>query len=141
MRLIHQHTYQIVSCHARNSNRAPVGSTSIGNCEWGLMHVALSLHSLRECTCFTRIEILNVELSMQSYKIYCQKSSVIVPDKWIKIIGILWHIIHFPSKSWMKLVALRLGQIKLNPFHLRLWKFERSRIELKFRFGGPALLG
>ncbi len=29
---------------------------------------------------------------MQSYKIYCQKLSVIVPDKWIKIIEILWHI-------------------------------------------------
>ncbi len=29
---------------------------------------------------------------MQSYKIYCQKSSVIVPDKLIKIIEILWHI-------------------------------------------------
>ncbi len=29
---------------------------------------------------------------MQSYKIYCQKSSVIVPDKWIKITEILWHI-------------------------------------------------
>ncbi len=30
---------------------------------------------------------------MQSYKIYCQKSSVIVPDKWNKIIEILWHIL------------------------------------------------
>ncbi len=29
---------------------------------------------------------------MQSYKIYCEKSSVIVPDKWIKIIEILWQI-------------------------------------------------
>ncbi len=29
---------------------------------------------------------------MQSYKIYCQKSSVIVPDKRIKIIEILWYI-------------------------------------------------
>ncbi len=29
---------------------------------------------------------------MQSYKIYCQKSSVIVPDKRIKINEILWHI-------------------------------------------------
>ncbi len=29
---------------------------------------------------------------MQSYKIYCQKSSIIVPDKKIKIIEILWHI-------------------------------------------------
>ncbi len=29
---------------------------------------------------------------MQSYKIYCQKLSVIIPDKWIKIIEILWHI-------------------------------------------------
>ncbi len=29
---------------------------------------------------------------MQSYKIYCQKSSVIVPNKRIKIIEILWHI-------------------------------------------------
>ncbi len=28
---------------------------------------------------------------MQSYKIYRQKSSVIVPDKQIKIIEILWH--------------------------------------------------
>ncbi len=29
---------------------------------------------------------------MESYKIYCQKLSVIVPDKPIKIIEILWHI-------------------------------------------------
>ncbi len=29
---------------------------------------------------------------MQSYKIYCQKFSIIVPDKRIKIINILWHI-------------------------------------------------
>ncbi len=29
---------------------------------------------------------------MQSYKIYCQKSFVIIPDKQIKIIEILWHI-------------------------------------------------
>ncbi len=29
---------------------------------------------------------------MQSYKSYCQKSFVIVPDKRIKIIEILWHI-------------------------------------------------
>ncbi len=29
---------------------------------------------------------------MQSCKIYSQKSSVIVPDKRIKIIEILWHI-------------------------------------------------
>ncbi len=29
---------------------------------------------------------------MQSYKIYCQKSSVIVLYKCIKIIEILWHI-------------------------------------------------
>ncbi len=29
---------------------------------------------------------------MLSYKIYCQKSSEIVPDKRIKIIEILWHI-------------------------------------------------
>ncbi len=29
---------------------------------------------------------------MQSYKMYSQKSSVIVPDKRIKIIEILWHI-------------------------------------------------
>ncbi len=30
---------------------------------------------------------------MQSYEIYYQKSSVIVPDKRIKIIDILWHIL------------------------------------------------
>ncbi len=29
---------------------------------------------------------------MQSYKIYYQKLSVIVSDKWIKIVEILWHI-------------------------------------------------
>ncbi len=29
---------------------------------------------------------------MQNYKIYCQKLSVIVPDKRIKIIEILWRI-------------------------------------------------
>ncbi len=29
---------------------------------------------------------------MRSYKIYCQKSAVFVPDKLIKIIKILWHI-------------------------------------------------
>ncbi len=29
---------------------------------------------------------------MQSYKIYCQKLSVIVPDERIKIIEILWHL-------------------------------------------------
>ncbi len=29
---------------------------------------------------------------MQSYNIYCQKSSGIVPDKWIRTIEILWHI-------------------------------------------------
>ncbi len=29
---------------------------------------------------------------MQSYKIYCQKLSAIVPEKGIKIIEILWHI-------------------------------------------------
>ncbi len=29
---------------------------------------------------------------MQRYKIYCQKPYVIVPDKWIKITEILWHI-------------------------------------------------
>ncbi len=29
---------------------------------------------------------------MQSYKISCQKSFVIVPDKWIKITEILWHV-------------------------------------------------
>ncbi len=29
---------------------------------------------------------------MQRYKIYCQKSSVIVTDKRIKIIEILWHV-------------------------------------------------
>ncbi len=28
---------------------------------------------------------------MQSYKIYCQKSSIIVPDKRIKVIEILLH--------------------------------------------------
>ncbi len=37
-------------------------------------------------------EILNVVLSMQSYKIYRLKLSIIVPDKRIKIIEILWHI-------------------------------------------------
>ncbi len=30
---------------------------------------------------------------MQSYKIYCQKLSVIEPDKRIKIVEILWHIL------------------------------------------------
>ncbi len=39
-----------------------------------------------------QIEILNIVLSTQSYKIYCQKSFVIVPDKHIKIIEILCHI-------------------------------------------------
>ncbi len=34
-----------------------------------------------------KIKILNIVLSMQSYKIYCQKSFLIVPDKRIKIIG------------------------------------------------------
>ncbi len=43
---------------------------------------------------------------MQTYKIYCQKSSVIVPDKRIKIIEILWHIfgkfiyIFFQNLKW-----------------------------------------
>ncbi len=77
------------------SDHASISSTSIRNREGGIMCVALSLHSQREYICFIRIKILNIVLSTQSYKIYRQKLSVIVPDKWIKIIEILWHICKF----------------------------------------------
>ncbi len=66
---------------------------------------------------------------MQSYKIYCKKLSVIVPDKRIKIIEILWHIfsefiyIFLPNLEWKfvhRTGGIQLGRIWLNPLHLLL---------------------
>ncbi len=116
------------------------------------MRVALSLHSWREYTCFVRIEILNIVLSMQSYKIYCQKSSVIVPDKRIKIIKILWHIfskfiyIFLQSLEWQfvhQTNGIHVGANQAKPLSLIFvdGNLERSRIELKFWFGAQHYWG
>ncbi len=93
------------------------------------MHIALSLHSQRQYTCFMRIEILNIVLSMQSYKLYCQKSSVIVPDKQIKIIKILLHIfsefiyIFLQNLEWQfvrQTGGIQVGANWAEPFSLTL---------------------
>ncbi len=67
---------------------------------------------------------------MKSYKIYCQKSFVIVSDKRIKNIQILWHIlsefinIFLQNLEWQ--FVHRIGGIQVganqteNPFHLLL---------------------
>ncbi len=64
---------------------------------------------------------------MQSYKIYCQKSSVIVPKKRIKIINILWYIfsefiyIFFQNLEWQfvhKTGGIQVGVNQAKPLSL-----------------------
>ncbi len=66
---------------------------------------------------------------MRSYKIYCQKSFVVVLDKWIKIIEILWHIfnefiyIFLQNLEWQfvhQTVGILVGANQVEPFHLLL---------------------
>ncbi len=79
---------------------------------------------------FIRIEILIIVLSTQSYKIYYQKSSAIIPDKQIKIIETLWHIfseliyILLQNLKWQFLHQTGGIQVEANqakPFRLFLW--------------------
>ncbi len=57
---------------------------------------------------------------MQSYKIDCKKLPVIVPDKWIKIIEILWHIfsqvvyIFLQNLEWQFVHQIGGIQVKAN---------------------------
>ncbi len=68
------------------------------------------------CQKSSQIEILNIVLSMRSYKIYCQKLSVIVPYKRIKIIEILWHI--FGKFIYIFLQNLEWQFVHQNWWHL-----------------------
>ncbi len=105
-----------------------------------------------EYTCFVRMKILNIVLSMQSYKIYCQKSSVIAPDKRIKIIEILWHIfsefiyIFLQNLEWQFVHQTGghsgRGESGWTPFtYFCGRKFESNGIELKFWFWGRSITG
>ncbi len=67
---------------------------------------------------------------MQSYKIYYQKSSVIVPNKRIKIIEIFWHIFSKFIYNFLQNIewqyvhqagGIQVGANQAEPFHLLLW--------------------
>ncbi len=80
---------------------------------------------------------------MQSYKIYCQKSSVIVPDKWIRIIEILWHIISgsiyifLQNLEWQfvhQTGGLHVGANQAEPFSLTFVDGNLREAESNFNF-------
>ncbi len=86
---------------------------------------------------------------MKSYKIYFQKSSIIVPDKQIKIIEILWHIsseliyIFIQNLEWQfvhQTGGILVGVIQAEVLSLTFVDENLMEAELKFQFGGPALL-